>query len=65
MHTFTLDNFKTLWDDPTLTAPSRASTVQMAVLVTITDIALAFPLAYYMVRVASRRDAGAAVRRAC
>jgi putative spermidine/putrescine transport system permease protein len=54
IHTFTWDNVKTVKDDPTLHAVTR-QTVQMAVLVTITDILVAFPLAYYMVRVASRR----------
>ena len=53
IHTFTWDNVKTVRDDPTLHAVTR-QTVQMAVLVTITDILLALPLAYYMARVASR-----------
>ena len=53
IHTFTWDNVRTVKDDPTLHAVTR-QTVQMAVLVTITDILLAFPLAYYMARVASR-----------
>ena len=53
IHTFTWDNVKTVKDDPTLHAVTR-QTVQMAVLVTITDILLALPLAYYMARVASR-----------
>ena len=54
LHTFTTDNLKYLKDDPAIHTVTR-QTVQMAVLVTITDILLAFPLAYYMVRVASRR----------
>ena len=61
IHTFTWDNVRTVKDDPTLHAVTR-QTVQMAVLVTITDILLAFPLAYYMARVASRGIARAAVR---
>ena len=61
IHTFTWDNVRTVKDDPTLHAVTR-QTVQMAVLVTITDILLAFPLAYYMARVASRRRPRAAVR---
>ena len=53
VHTFTWDNLKYLKDDPAIHAVTR-QTVQMAVLVTITDMLLAFPLAYYMARVASR-----------
>jgi putative spermidine/putrescine transport system permease protein len=53
VHTFTTDNLKTLRTDPVIRAVTRR-TVQMAVLVTLTDIALAFPLAYYMARIASR-----------
>jgi putative spermidine/putrescine transport system permease protein len=52
LHTFTLDNFKQLWDDPTNRIITR-NTVGMAIVVTITDALLAFPLAYYMVRMAS------------
>ena len=54
VHTFTWTNLQTVKDDPTLHAVTR-QTVQMAVLVTITDILLAFPLAYYMARIASSR----------
>jgi putative spermidine/putrescine transport system permease protein len=53
VHTFTTDNLKTLRTDPVIREVTRR-TVQMAVLVTLTDIVLAFPLAYYMARVASR-----------
>jgi putative spermidine/putrescine transport system permease protein len=52
LHTFTLDNFRQLWDDPTNRTITR-NTVVMAIAVTITDALLAFPLAYYMVRLAS------------
>jgi putative spermidine/putrescine transport system permease protein len=49
-----LDNFRTILSDPTyLRIIGR--TVGMAALVTVTDIVLAFPFAYYMARVASRR----------
>ena len=49
-----LDNFRTIATDPTyLRIISR--TVGIAAAVTVTDIVLAFPLAYYMARVASRR----------
>jgi putative spermidine/putrescine transport system permease protein len=54
IHSFTWDNVQTVKNDPTLHAVTR-TTVQMAVLVTLTDMVLAFPLAYYMVRIASRR----------
>jgi putative spermidine/putrescine transport system permease protein len=49
-----LDNFQTIISDPTY---SRiiGRTVGLAALVTVTDIVLAFPLGYYMARVASRR----------
>lgn len=49
-----LDNFRTIVSDPTyFRIISR--TVGLAALVTVTDVVLAFPLAYYMARVASRR----------
>jgi len=51
LHTWTLDNFRQLFDDPTNRIITR-NTVVMAVLVTITDAAMAFPLAYFMVRFA-------------
>jgi putative spermidine/putrescine transport system permease protein len=54
LHTFTWDNLQYVRHDATVHKVTR-DTVQMAVLVTITDIVLAFPLAYYMVRIASRR----------
>jgi putative spermidine/putrescine transport system permease protein len=54
IHTFTTDNIQYIRNDPTIRKVTR-DTVQMAVIVTITDILLAFPLAYYMVRIASRR----------
>jgi putative spermidine/putrescine transport system permease protein len=49
---FSLDNFKVLWNDP-VNRTITLRTVGMALIVTVTDIALAFPLAYYMVRIAS------------
>jgi putative spermidine/putrescine transport system permease protein len=54
VQSWNLDNFRTIVNDPTyLRIISR--TVGMAAAVTVTDIVLAFPLAYYMARVASRR----------
>jgi putative spermidine/putrescine transport system permease protein len=52
--TFSLDNFRTLVDEPVYrTIAGR--TILIAVLVTITDALLAFPIAFYMAKVASRR----------
>ncbi len=49
-----LDNFRIIASDPTyFRIISR--TAGLAALVTVTDIVLAFPLGYYMARVASRR----------
>jgi putative spermidine/putrescine transport system permease protein len=49
-----LDNFRQIFNEPTyLRIIGR--TVFMAALVTVTDAAIAFPFAYYMARVASRR----------
>ena len=57
VHDFTLDNFRRIIE----TAVYRDvawRTIQMAALVTVADVILAFPIAYYMARVASprRRD---------
>jgi putative spermidine/putrescine transport system permease protein len=49
-----LDNFQTILSDPTYRL-IIGRTVGMAALVTVTDVVLAFPFAYYMARVASRR----------
>jgi putative spermidine/putrescine transport system permease protein len=54
VHTWTWANLQAIRDDATIHTVTR-HTVQMAVLVTLTDMLLAFPLAYYMVRIASRR----------
>ena len=49
-----LDNFRTIVEEPVYrTIVLR--TVSIAALVTITDIVLAFPIAFYMARVATRR----------
>ena len=55
-HTWTLDQYRTIfsWTDPTyLRIAGR--TVAMASAVTVTDAILAFPLAYFMARVAGPR----------
>jgi putative spermidine/putrescine transport system permease protein len=49
-----LDNFRIILTDPTYRL-IIGRTVRMAALVTVTDAVLAFPIAYYMARVASRR----------
>jgi putative spermidine/putrescine transport system permease protein len=58
--TFSLDNFKTLLDDSVYRTIAWR-TIRVAGLVTITDILLAFPIAFYMAKVASRRVRAALV----
>src|SRR3954447_5411808 len=58
--TFSLDNFKTLFED-SVYRTFAWRTVRVAALVTITDALLAFPIAYYMAKVASRRTQAALV----
>ena len=48
---FTLDNYRQVLTDPSLRAVALR-TLGMAIAVTITDIALAFPIAYYAARIA-------------
>jgi putative spermidine/putrescine transport system permease protein len=57
VHTFTLDNFKHLWERDVYRNVAWR-TIRMAALVTIADAVLAFPIAYYMARVASPRTRG-------
>jgi putative spermidine/putrescine transport system permease protein len=52
--TFSLDNFNTLLDDSVYRVVAQR-TVLIAAAVTITDALLAFPIAFYMAKVASRR----------
>jgi putative spermidine/putrescine transport system permease protein len=51
---FTLDNFQTLFDEPVY-RDIVWRTIRTALLVTITDAVIAFPIAFYMAKVASRR----------
>jgi putative spermidine/putrescine transport system permease protein len=51
---FSLDNFKTLVEEPVYRTIAWR-TVRTAALVTVTDAVLAFPIAFYMAKVASRR----------
>jgi putative spermidine/putrescine transport system permease protein len=59
-HDFTLRNFEQLINNPVYRTVALR-TIGMAALVTATDIVLAFPLAYYMARVASGRRRGVLV----
>jgi putative spermidine/putrescine transport system permease protein len=54
-HEWTLRNFQQLADNPVYRTIA-VRTIAMAIVVTITDIILALPLAYYMVRIAGRRQ---------
>jgi putative spermidine/putrescine transport system permease protein len=54
VHAWTTDNFRTLWEDHTYWRIAFR-TIWMAAAVTATDAVLAFPLAYFMARLASRR----------
>jgi putative spermidine/putrescine transport system permease protein len=54
VHTYTLDNFRRLWDEDVYRHVAWR-TVKMAAFVTVADAVLAFPIAYYMARVASPR----------
>jgi putative spermidine/putrescine transport system permease protein len=54
VHTWTLKNFQTLLQDPVYRVIT-IRTVGLAAAVTLTDIVLAFPLAYYAARLASNR----------
>jgi putative spermidine/putrescine transport system permease protein len=55
--TFSLDNFQTLIDDKVYRVVAQR-TVLIALLVTLTDALLAFPIAFYMAKVASPRAKG-------
>jgi putative spermidine/putrescine transport system permease protein len=54
IHTFTLDNFRTLFERDVYREVAWR-TISMAALVTLADAVLAFPIAFYMARVASPR----------
>jgi putative spermidine/putrescine transport system permease protein len=59
IRTPTLDNYREIVSDPTgIYRTITLRTVGMALLVTVTDIALAFPIAFYMARMASSRRRG-------
>jgi putative spermidine/putrescine transport system permease protein len=54
VHEFTLENFQRIIETPVFRDVAWR-TIQMAALVTVADAILAFPIAYYMARVASPR----------
>ena len=54
VHSWNLDNYKTLFEEPVY-RDVAFRTISMAALVTIADAVLAFPIAYYMAKVASPR----------
>jgi putative spermidine/putrescine transport system permease protein len=54
-HTWTWDNFHTIFSDPTYRQIAWR-TIWMAAAVTATDAIVAFPFAYYMARIASPRQ---------
>jgi putative spermidine/putrescine transport system permease protein len=55
IHHWTLDNFRRLWNDHTYWRIT-GRTLGLAAAVTLTDILLAFPLAFFMARYASARQ---------
>jgi putative spermidine/putrescine transport system permease protein len=54
VHSWTLDNFKTLFSDPTYRTIA-ARTIAIAAAVTVTDAILALPFAFFAARLAPRR----------
>jgi putative spermidine/putrescine transport system permease protein len=54
VHTWNLDNYRTLWDEPAY-RHIAVRTIGIAAAVTLTDAVLAFPLAYYMARIVGPR----------
>jgi putative spermidine/putrescine transport system permease protein len=59
-HSYSLDNFQTLLDDSVYRTVAQR-TVLIAGLTTLTDALLAFPIAFYMAKVAGPRAKGALV----
>jgi putative spermidine/putrescine transport system permease protein len=57
IHTWTLDNFRELWNGATYRTVALR-TITIAAAVTITDAIIAFPFAYFMARVAGPRMRG-------
>ena len=63
-HEFTLKNFQQLLTDPVYRTITLR-TVGMAALVTVIDVLLAFPIAYYMARYAGTRTRARACSCSC
>ena len=61
---YTLDNFRTLWEGDVYHAITQR-TVVIAALVTVTDALLAFPIAFYMAKVAAAARARACCSSQC
>ena len=58
-HTWTLANYRTIFSTGRPVSPHRrASRSSIAAAVTLTDAVLAFPLAFFMARLAGQADAG-------
>jgi putative spermidine/putrescine transport system permease protein len=58
VHSYSLDNFKTLWNEPVYHG-IVFRTVGIAAAVTVTDALLAFPIAFFMAKVATPRTRAA------
>jgi putative spermidine/putrescine transport system permease protein len=54
VHSWNLDNFRTIWDDRTYWRIA-GRTIGLAAAVTVTDIVIAFPFAYFMAQIAGPR----------
>lgn len=54
-HTWSLDNFRTLLDDEVYRVVTKR-TLGVALAVTVIDVAIALPIAFFMAKVASRRS---------
>ena len=52
MHSYGTSNFETLWNDHVYRTIA-IRTIGIAAAVTVTDIVLAFPIAFYMAKVAT------------
>jgi putative spermidine/putrescine transport system permease protein len=57
VRSFSLDNFQTIFEEPVYRSIA-VRTIVIASLVTVTDALLAFPIAFYMAKVASPRTKG-------
>jgi putative spermidine/putrescine transport system permease protein len=54
VHSYSFDNFRTLWETPVY-REIALRTIGIAAAVTVTDAVLAFPIAFYMAKVATPR----------